>query len=194
MRRVTKTTAVVVLLALTGCGGSSDSATPGEVPPPATSAPGPEGPSPVLEAAAKREQIEQQVLAAYLASWEAWDAASDPADPDHPALAETHSGPALTAAAEQLEAWKATGRVVKYPDNSITEYRPEVASLDGDEALVRDCNIDDTQIVIAATGEIVNDQVVSTLAEASMVMEDGRWKLRSLKVVESWEGVAGCAA
>ncbi len=40
---------------------------------------------------------------------------------------------------------------------------------------------------------MVNDQVETALFEASMVIEDERWKVQSLNVLESWEGVAGCA-
>jgi ABC-type transport system substrate-binding protein len=136
---------------------------------------------------------EQEVLDAYLESWEAYDVASDPADPTHPALAETSTGPALQQAVESLEAFRISGRVGRTPENSIAEHRAEVVWLLGDEATVRDCSIDDGLVVIEATGEVVNDVVSTVLFEGSMAVEDGRWKLRSLKVVETWDGVAGCA-
>ncbi len=185
-------TAVVALLVLTGC-GSSDSAAPTDVPPSPEPVPSVDGPSPVVEAAAEREQVEQEVLAAYLASWEAWDAATDPANPELPGLAETSTGPALKAAVDQIAAWRASGRVAHDPEDSISEHRAEVVSVDGQEATVRDCSIDDGLVVIAATGEVVNDAIETIDFEASMVIEAGRWKLSSLKVVESWEGVGGCA-
>ncbi len=192
MRKVTMT-AAVVLLALTGCGGASDSATPGDVPPPATAARPPDGSSPVVDAAADRERTEQEVLDAYLASWAAWDAATNPANPDHPALAETRTGPALQAAVDQIEAWQASGRVAYDPENSISEHQAEVVYVEGHEAMVRDCSIDDGLVVIAATGEVVNDLVETNLFEGSMIFEADRWKLRSLNVAETWEGVGGCA-
>jgi hypothetical protein len=136
---------------------------------------------------------EQEVLAAYNESWEAYHAASDPADPTHPALAETSTGPALQQAVESLEAFRISGRVGRFPEGSIAERHPEVVSLLGEEATVRDCRVDDSQVVIAATGEVVNDLVGTTLYEASMVREDGRWKLHSLTILEEWDGVAGCA-
>jgi hypothetical protein len=187
------TTAVVVLLALTGCGGASDSATPGDVPPPATSAPPPDGSSPVIDTAAERERTEQEVLGAYLAGWEAKHRSNDPPDPEFPALGETHTGPALEQVIVNRKAFLVSGRVGRFPADSVANREAEVVSVEANEATVRDCSVDDSQIVIAATGEVVNDLVATALFEGSMVVDDGRWKLRSLRVVDEWDGVAGCA-
>lgn len=188
------TTALAALLVLTSCGGSSDSATPSDVPPPASSTPPLEGRSLVLDAAAERERVEQEVLDAYLAATEAYDAASDPADPAYPGLAETQTGLALEQAVSQLSAYQATGRAGRDPENSISKREAEVETVTDDKAVVRDCTIDDGIIVVAATGEVVNDVVSTFLFEGHMVVEDGRWKLSSLLVEQEWEGVAGCAA
>ena len=188
MRRMA-TAAVAIALLGGGCGGSGEPAAVGEVPPlssTASTAP--------TSTTLSRAEIEQAVLDAYLAGWEAKRISNDPPDPDFPGLAETHTGPALDQAVENREAFKITGRVGRFPEDSISETRAEVVSLGPDEAVVRDCSIDDGQIVIAETGEVVNDLVATVLFEGSMVVEDGRWKLRSLKVVEEWEGVGGCAA
>ncbi len=187
MRRMA-TAAVAVALLAAGCGGSGEPAADGEVPLASTTAS-----TAPTSTTMSRAEIEQAVLDAYLASWDAYTAASDPADPGFPGLAETSTGPALERAQEQLAAYQFTGRVGRDPEGSIAEHRAEVVSVQGDEATVRDCNIDDGQIVIAATGEVVNDLVATVLFEGSMVVEDGRWKLRSLDVIEKWEGVAGCA-
>lgn len=180
-------TAVVVGLLATACGGSGGPAAGGEVPAPPSTASEP------VPTTTSRADAEQEVLDAYLASWDAYTAASDPADPDFPGLAETSTGPALDQAKEQLAAYQFTGRIGRDPEGSIAEHRAEVTSVVGDKATVRDCNVDDGEIVVAATGEVVNDLVATVLFEGSMVVEDGRWKLRSLNVVEKWEGVAGCA-
>ena len=187
MRRMA-TAAVAAALLAAGCGGSEKPAAVGDVPAPSTTAS--TAPTAITMS---RAEIEQEVLDAYLASWEAWDAATDPADPDHPGLGQTNTGPALEAAVDQITAWKASGRVARDPQNSISEHRAEVVSVGDAEAMVRDCSIDDGQVVIAATGEVVNDLVETNLFEASMVVEDGRWKVHSLTVVNTWEGVAECA-
>jgi hypothetical protein len=147
----------------------------------------------VLDAAAERERVEQEVLAAYLAGWEAKHRSNDPPDPEFPALGETHTGPALEQVVENRKAFQLSGRVGRFPTNSVANREAEVISLEADEATVRDCSVDDSQIVIAATGEVVNDLVATALFEGSMVVDDGRWKLQSLTVVDEWDGVAGCA-
>lgn len=187
MRRMA-TAAVALALLVAGCSGSGEPAAVGEVPPPSTTAS-----SAPTSTTLSRAELEQAVLDAYLAGWEAWDAATDPPDPEFPGLRETSTGPALQAALDQITAWRASGRVARDPENSISEHRADVVSVGTDEALVRDCSIDDGQVVIAATGEVVNDVVETNLFEASMVLDEGRWKLDSLNVVETWEGVAGCA-
>ncbi len=187
MRRMA-TVAVAVALLAGGCGRSGDPAAVGEVPAPSTTAA-----TAPTSTTLSRADVEQAVLDAYLAGWEAKRISNDPPDPDFPGLAETHTGPALDQAVENRQAFERSGRVGRFPKDSIAETRAEVVSLGSDEAVVRDCSVDDGQIVIAETGEVVNDLVATVLFEGLMVLEDGRWKLRSLKVVEEWEGVAGCA-
>ena len=180
--------AVAVALLAAGCGGSEEPAAVGKVPAPSTTAS-----TALTSTTLSRAETEQAVLDGYLANWEAWAAATNPPDPNFPGLAATRTGPALQAAVDQITAWRASGRVSHEPENSISENRVEVVSVNGEEALVRDCSIDDALVVIGATGEVVNDQVETALFEGSMVLEGDRWKLQSLKVVESWDGVAGCA-
>jgi hypothetical protein len=189
VRRRVATAAVAVALLAAGCGGSEEPAAVGEVPPPSTT-----GSTEPTSTTASTAEIKQAVLDAYLAGWKAKHVSNDPPDPEFPALAETHTGPALDQAVENRQAFQVTGRVGRFPEDSIAERRAEVVSVGAEEAVVRDCSVDDSQIVIAATGEAVNDLVATVLFEGSMVVEDGQWKLRSLKVVEEWEGVAGCAA
>lgn len=181
-------TAVVMAMLAAGCGGSGGPAASGELP-----APPPSTTGKAVPRMTSRAETEQAVLDAYLAHWDAWEGATNPADPEFPGLMETQTGPALQAAVDQIVAWKASGRVAYDPENSISETRAEVVSVDSAEAVVRDCNVDDGLVVIAATGEVVNDRVQTLLFEAHMVIEDGRWKLSSLLIEDEWEGVAGCA-
>ena len=180
--------AVAVAIALAGCGGSGEPAAVSEVPTPSTTA------STVpTSTTLSRAEIEQAVLAAYLDGWAAYAAANDPADPTFPGLEATMTGPALAKAVDSVAAFQASGRVGRFPEDSIAEHRAEVVSVSGDRATVRDCSIDDGQIVIAATGEVVNDVVATHLFEASMVRDGDRWKVESLNLADRWEGVAGCA-
>lgn len=186
--RKAATAAAAIALLVAGCSGSDSPTASGEVPTSSTPTS-----SVATSTTVDRAEVEQAVLDAYLANWAAWDAATNPPDPEFPGLAETRTGPALQAAVEQITAWKASGRVAYDPPNTISEHRAQVVRVGDREATVRDCSIDDGLVVIAATGEVVNDEVETALFEASMVIEDERWKVHSLKVVETWDGVAGCA-
>lgn len=194
MRVLPKMAAAATALVLVGaaCGGSSKSASPSEPTSTVNTAP-PAGPSPVVEAAAEQERMKQEVLDAYLAGWKAKRDSNDPPNPDWPALAETHTGPALQQVVDNRRAFQITGRVGRYPEGSVAREQPEVVTVQEDQATVRDCRVDDSQIVITSTGQVVNDLVGTALFEAAMVVEDGRWKVRSLKVIDEWDGVAGCA-
>lgn len=188
MRRMATAAVAVALLAAACGGGSEEPAAVGQVPPPDTTAS-----TAPTSTTLSRAEIEQAVLDAYLAATEAYDAASDPPDPEHPALHATQTGPALDQAVRQLSAYKATGRAGRDRPDSISERRPEVVSVGDGEAVVRDCTIDDGIVVNTQTGEVVNDLVQTFLFEGHMVIEDGRWKLSSLLIEDEWEGVAGCA-
>ena len=188
-RRRTRVPALVPLgiatvLVLAGCGSSEGGSELGSEP---------TTPSTTEASTTTTVDREQAVLDAYLASWAAKTESNDPPDPDAPALAETHTGPALAQAVDNRRAYQITGRVGRYPEGSISEHRAEVMSVLGEEATVRDCSIDDGQVIVDATGEVVNDLVVTALFEGTMVLENDRWKLSSLTLVEQWEGVAGCA-
>ncbi|MDP9420262.1 MAG: hypothetical protein M3P53_08980 [Actinomycetota bacterium] len=132
---------------------------------------------------------------AFLAYEEAFLAAAVIPDPEHPALLDTATGENLADDVAQLRAWQLTGRVVR-PIGSATEgVRVLSAGVQPDgTAQIRACITDDDHVVIAATGEVVNDDVVTRLVDLRLVVDGGRWKVSRFRVAERWEGVAGCAA
>ncbi len=130
---------------------------------------------------------------AYVAFEEAFAAAAAVPDPDHPALRETATGEALADAVEQLRAWQQSGRVARAIGPVKDGVRVIGASLSTDGVLVRACHVNDDQVVVADTGQVVNAEVVTRLYNVTIVQEGGRWKVSHLRVVERWEGVAGCA-
>ncbi len=137
----------------------------------------------------------QAATDAFFAYEEAFLAAAIIPDPDHPALRETATGENLADDVAQLRAWQLSGRVVR-PIGAATEgVRVLTASVQPDgTARVRACITDDDHVVIAATGQVVNDDVVTRLVDLTLVVEGGRWKVSRFRVAERWEGVAGCAA
>jgi hypothetical protein len=61
------------------------------------------------------------------------------------------------------------------------------------EATVQDCSVNDGVLYRVATGEIVDDSVVTNSVEAVLRLVDGSWKVESTRLLQKWEGVAGCA-
>lgn len=137
----------------------------------------------------------QAATDAFFAYEEAFLAAAVIPDPDHPALRETATGENLADDVAQLRAWQLSGRVVR-PIGAPTEgLRVLTARVQPDgTAKVRACITDDDHVVIAATGQVVNDEVVTRLVDLTLVMDGGNWKVSRFRVTERWEGVAGCAA
>ena len=82
---------------------------------------------------------------------------------------------------------------LRNPNDTITERRPTIVSIDGDEATIQDCSINDTIVYRVATGEVVDDSTVTRSVSATMRKVDGVWKLASTSEIQKWEGVAGCA-
>ena len=130
---------------------------------------------------------------AYIAFEEAFAAAGAIPDPDHPGLRETATGQALADAVEQLSAWRLSGRVARAVGPVADGVRVLGSSLSTDGAHVRACHVNDDQVVVADTGQVVNDDVVTRLYDVAVVQEGDRWKVSHLSVLERWEGVAGCA-
>jgi hypothetical protein len=135
----------------------------------------------------------QKVIDAYLAFWDAYDLASGIPDPLHPKLRMYSTGEYYELVAEQIQAYKLSGRATRLRPGSIARNRPRVVSLDSAKATVRDCEVDDGLIIRVDTGKVVNDEVVTSLLSATLVLEDGRWKVSEAIVEQEWEGVAGCA-
>ena len=131
---------------------------------------------------------------AYIAFEEAVAAAGAIPDPDFPALRETATGQALADAVEQLRAWQLSGRVARAVGPVTDGVRVTGASQTTEGVRVRACEVNDDQVVAAGTGHVVNADVVTRLYDVTVVQEADRWKVSELRVIERWEGVAGCAS
>ena len=138
--------------------------------------------------------VEEEVLAA----WRGYRAALDEVnrenpDPDDPLLAEYATGEALETVRAAAARNRDEGLVVAFPENSISEMWTESVSIDGDTATVRSCEVDDGLLLRAENGEVINDDVVTYLLEATLVREDSRWKVSKVVTEAKWDGLAGCA-
>jgi hypothetical protein len=67
-----------------------------------------------------------------------------------------------------------------------------VTATDSATATIRDCAIDDLIVSNTASGEIIDDAVVTQLISASMVKEDGTWKVSKAELGPRMPGVTRC--
>lgn len=130
----------------------------------------------------------------YLAYLDAFERASEIPDPFWPALKETSTGGEYKEAFDQLQAWKVSGRVAVYPGPASRYRAPEAVTVNGTTATLRHCLVDDGQVKVKSTGEVVDDHVETLLFQVTLVLEEDRWRVSDTTVEQRWEGVAGCAA
>lgn len=137
---------------------------------------------------------EQLVIDRYNAFWEARTAANaSPPNPDDPRLRELATGPQLVNVIAETKDRRVQGLAIRNAQPSIAQGRVRVRNLHGDVAEIQECSVDDGIIYRPATGEIVNDEVVTRSVAATMRKVDGVWRLETTKVLQQWKGVAGCA-
>lgn len=187
-RNVLGATVVVLVLAAAGCGGGGvdeADATATTVEPSTTSEPT-TPPTTLTD--------EHAVLAAYQGYWDTWLAANDPPNPDHPDLARYATGAALERARTAIEQHRTVGQLIRLPANAQYRHGAKVESLGPDTAALRDCSIDDAIVVDYGSGTVLDDAVISRRLEAQLVRVEGRWLIEDVVAVETWDGVAGCAA
>lgn len=136
---------------------------------------------------------EQAVLDAYQSYWRAYYDANDPPDQGNPVLREFATGEAFDSVFMSTQANRLAGRALRLPDESISLHDARVLTLDGEQATVEDCSVDDGQVVELSTGTVLDDDIVSRHSTAELVVERGQWKVARTSVQQTWEGVAGCA-
>lgn len=165
---------LIAAFAFAACSGSSDATAP-----PTTSTS-----STMTTNAAAADEAE--VLAGYRAYWDAYLAAGDPMDPEHPALREHATGPALEAVQRSFLSLKSSGKVIR----GSLELDPRVVDVEDDRATVRDCYGDDTGLYDAETGAREDEPTGQRhLVTATLLLEEGTWKVELLED----EGL-GCTA
>ncbi len=139
-------------------------------------------------------QVQGGVVNRYLAYWEArLEANQAPPNPDHPSLAEYATGRQLDTVIAETRRRRDEGLAIRRPENSVGKHDVRVVNEKPDEVTLQDCSINDGIIYRVATGEVVNDDVVTQSIRATMRLVDGNWKLERASLVQEWPGVAGCA-
>ena len=135
-----------------------------------------------------------EIVDRYVAFWDArFEANTEPVNPEDPDLAEYATGAQLENVREETRQRADAGLALRRPADTVTERRPTVIEVDGDVATLQDCAINDTIVYRVATGEVIDDSVVTRSVSATMRLVEGKWRLESTQELQKWEGVAGCA-
>lgn len=141
-----------------------------------TTVPGPEG----------------EVLAAVDGYWQSFLDANDPPDPDHPGLARYRTGEALRVAVDNVRERQQLGHYVRLPNNSVFSRQTELVEVGQDLAEVRDCVIDDSELVEQGSEAVLNSEVETTQYLMTLKLEGDQWKVADVLLEQQWEGQSEC--
>lgn len=130
-------------------------------------------------------EIAEPAIAGYEAYWDARVEFWEPADPNHPLVEQTLTGPQLEVIRDLLIEHEQRGLVLR----GRAETHPEVVQItSATELTILDCMIQDPDrgVFDAATGERTDDIAPVTgdqrdLRSTVMVLEDGRWKVSDVQ-------------
>jgi hypothetical protein len=154
----------------------------------------PDDTSPTTERTTERTTTtlspEAEVEAAYLAYRDMVTRLLQAPDPDDPELGERTTDPNRAFLVDRLRALVQQGQRLRFgPDY---EYDVLAVSIDGDQATVRECTVDDAQTVAATSGEVLSEGVTTELLEATLRRNSGKWRVTTVDGIEHWEGAVTC--
>jgi hypothetical protein len=135
---------------------------------------------------------EDAVREAYEAANRAFIEAAAIPDPEHPAIAATHTGPMLEQSRDVIAALKRDNRVIRYPANSQYRVVVEDVEIEGDVARFTFCAVDDGERVDVSTGDVVSSGVLTARGDAAMRRDGDVWKLAEQEFTSREEDVAAC--
>lgn len=140
------------------------------------------------------QSVEDEIIARYIGYWDARFAAnSGTPNPDDPALRDYATGAQLDAVIAETRANLDQGLAFRPAANPSDIQRVSVVEVEGDHAVVQECVVSDGVIIRRDTGEVVNDDVATHNVRGELVRVDGVWRVTAARLVQRWEGVAGCA-
>ena len=138
------------------------------------------------------ETLIAERIRAFFDAREAANAGPSP-DPTDPTLAEVASGEALESAIAETQRRLDDGRAIRPGEQALAETRVGTVQVEGATAQAAVCSIDDGVIYEVATGEVVNDDVVTHNYLVDLEQADDVWRVARVVRLQQWEGVAGCA-
>ncbi len=112
-------------------------------------------------------------------------------DPNDPEIAQRATGANLETVESGFAQLVALGQHGQPGPNRRTTVLRTVVS--GDQATVDVCEVDDGLLINTATGEVIDDDVVTRLVVISLERVDGTWLVARIEPTNSsWEGVTDC--
>ena len=140
------------------------------------------------------ESTEDEIVARYIAYWDARFAAnSGTPNPDDPALRDLATGAQLDAVIAETRANLENGLAFRPATNPSDIQRVDVIQLVGDHAVVQECVVTDGVIYRRDTGEVVDGEVYTQNIRGELQHVNGAWRVSAARLIQQWEGVAGCA-
>lgn len=142
-----------------------------------------------------QDPVESEITERYKRFWQArFEANQAPPNPDLPALRDLATGEQLGKVVAETRRNAQDGLALRRPDPSVARSSVKIVKVDGDTATLQECVVDDGVVYRVSTGEVVDAKVATHNVEATMKRIDGAWRLAAARLVQRWEGVAGCAA
>ena len=136
----------------------------------------------------------QEIIDAYVGYWDARFAAnSGTPNPDDPALRDFATGAQLDAVIAETRSNLENGLAFRPAANPSDIQRVDVIDLEGDHAVVQECVVTDGVIYRRNTGEVVDGEVYTQNIRGELQHVDVAWRVSSARLIQQWEGVAGCA-
>lgn len=137
---------------------------------------------------------EDEVIARYLGFWAArQEANTGVPDPNHPGLAEFATGAQLESVIAETTTNLDQGVAFRPAADPHDFQRVRVVGINGTRAVVQECVVSDGVVYRRDSGEVVNDDVATHNVRGELLLVDGRWRVSSAQLIQSHEGVAGCA-
>ena len=140
------------------------------------------------------QSAQDEIVARYIGYWDARFAAnSGTPNPDDPALREYATGDQLDAVIAETRANLEQGLAFRPAEDPVDIQRVNVVEVEGDHAVVQECVVTDGVIFRRDTGEVVDGDVYTQNVRGELQRVDGVWRVSSARLIQQWEGVAGCA-
>ena len=135
---------------------------------------------------------EDEVAEAYLEAQDVYFRALVQPAGSNDQLREFFEEPYLSDVRGVLRQLERAGLVATYPNEGPPVPAVRDVSVDGSEAVVEVCIVNDGQQTRADDGSVVNDAVVSQVFSAQLIRRDKAWLVKGGNLVESWPDGKGC--